>query len=97
MEDYPSVRAKPETAALEIDRLTAESRIFWYADTVPRELDVGPTTLIEKSSRLRLVHDWTRAGLNSHIAVSATKSATMDTLLSAVRPNACIAGLDVCD
>ena len=30
LDDYPSVRNNPHTAAEEIDRLTAEGRIYWY-------------------------------------------------------------------
>ena len=73
--DYPSVQSNPGEAAKELDRLTAAGKIYWYADdAVPADLDIGPTTLILKGSRARLVHDWTRAGLNQHLVAPATNS-----------------------
>ena len=65
--DYPSVRDQPHIAAQEIDRLTAEGRIYRYTADVPEDLDICPSTLIRKVERSRLVRDWTRAGLNSHL------------------------------
>ena len=65
--DYPSAREQPQLAALAIDRLTDEGRTFWYEDEVPTDLDICPSTLIVKMDRSRLVHDWTRAGLNEFI------------------------------
>ena len=53
MEDYPSVRNDPETAARELDRLTTAEKIFWYAPgEVPHDLHIAPTTLVESKSGL---------------------------------------------
>ena len=57
MEDYPSVRDDPATAACELDRLTSEGKIYWYsAGDAPHDLHIAPTTLIVKQERSRLVH-----------------------------------------
>ena len=95
LEDYPSVRNNPHTAAEEIDRLAAEDRIRWYSGTIPHDLDVGPTTLVEKSARSRLVHDWTRARLNQYLAVPSITFADVGSLISALWPGCHMAGLDI--
>ena len=96
--DYPSVLQHPEEAAKELDRLTSDGRIFWYAEgDAPPDLDIGPTTLILKSERVRLVHDWTRVGLNQCLETPPTKFDTMDDFLDKLRPNAFMAGLDIRD
>ena len=95
--DYPSVREQPHIAALEIDRLTEEGRIYWYEDDCPADLDICPSTLIVKLERSRLVHDWTRAGLNEFLVNPPTAYDTIDTLISCLRPNGFIAGLDIKD
>ena len=86
-----------QLAALEIDRLAEEGRVFWYEDEVPHDLDICPSTLIVKMERSRLVHDWTRAGLNEFLVNPPTEYDTIDTLVSALRPNGFIAGLDIKD
>ena len=96
--DYPSVLQHPEEAAKELDRLTSDGRIFWYDDgDAPPDLDIGPTTLILKSERARLVHDWTRAGLNQCLETPPTRFDTMDDFLDKLRPNAFMAGLNIRD
>ena len=90
--DYPSVREQPQLAALEIYRLTEEGRIFWYEDEVPTDLDICPSTLIVKMERSRLVHDWTRAGLNEFLVNPPTAYDTIDVLISALRPNGFMLG-----
>ena len=87
MDDYPSVRDHPTEAALEMDRLTAEGRIHWYVGDSPQDLDICPSNLITKSARLRLVHDWTRAGLNDCLVSPPSSPDTMDKLLGFLRPN----------
>ena len=98
MEDYPSVRDDPETAARELDRLTSEGKIYWYSEgTAPSDLHIAPTTLIVKQERSRLGHDWTRSGLNEHLVVPSTTFQTMDDFIATVRPMGHMAGLDIRD
>ena len=98
MQDYPSVRLNPVEAARELDRLTSEGKIHWYQpNRVPTDLDIGPTTLIMKSERSRLVHDWTRAGLNQHLTTPPSKSHNMDDLVAHLWKGCHIAGLDIKD
>ena len=98
MEDYPSVRQAPDVAAREIDRLADAGKIFWYnVEDNPTDLHIAPTTLIIKQSRSRLVHDWTRSGLNQHLVVPASTFQTMDDFISTIRPHGHMAGLDIRD
>ena len=96
--DYPSVQCNPVEAAKELDRLTAAGKIYWFDfDAVPADLDIGPTTPILMGTRARLVHDWTRAGLNQHLVSPATNFHTMDDFVNTLRPSAHMAGLDIRD
>ena len=96
--DYPSVELNPDRAAEEIDRLTSLGKIFWHPDGLrPAYLDICPTTLIVKSSRLRLVHDWTAVGLNRCLHVPPVSFDTMDTFIRLFRPNCFMAGPDIQD
>ena len=98
MQDYPSVQLHFDRAAEEVERLTAAGKIYWYpADDVPDDVDVGPSTLIIKNSRMRLVHDWTRAGLNECLELPAMASDTLDLLINNLRPLCHVAGLDIRD
>ena len=98
MADYPSVKLHPETAAAELDRLTEAGKIFWYdVGDHPEDLDIAPMTLILKAERARLVHDWTRAGVNAHLHTPKTQFQTMDDLLATLRPGCFVAGLDIHD
>ena len=98
MADYPSVKLQPQIAADELDRLTAAGKIFWYQPgDHPEDLDIAPMTLILKADRARLVHDWTRAGVNAHLHTPKTEFQTMDDLLSTIRPDCFLAGLDIRD
>ena len=97
LRDYPSVREQPEIAALEYDRLSAAGRILWYDGDGPDDLDICPSTLVCKTERVRLAHDWTKAGLNEFLTLPPTSYDTMDTLVASLRPNCCIAGLDIKD
>ena len=76
--DYPSVLQHPVEAAAGLYRLTADGRSFRYEEgDAPPDLDIGPTTLILKSERARLVHDWTCAGVNQVLEAPPTKFDTM--------------------
>ena len=98
LDDYQSVKFGMERAAEEIDRLTSAGKIFWFEeDCVPDDLDVCPSSLIVRNARMRLVHDWTRAGLNQHLALPDTSFDTVDSLINALRPNCVIAGMDIMD
>ena len=98
MQDYPSVQLHFDRAAEEVERLAAAGKIYWYpADDVPDDVDVGPSTLIIKNSRMRLVHDWTRAGLNECLELPAMASDTLDLLINNLRPLCHVAGLDIRD
>ena len=97
MGDYPSVRAHPREAAAELDRLTDEGKIYWYGDHAPSDLDICPTTLILNNNRARLVHDWTRAGLNELLVNPRTQYHSMDDFLSHLMPGSFMAGLDIKD
>ena len=98
LEDYNSVKYGADRAAEEVDRLTEEGKIFWFApDEVPDDLDVCPTTLIVRNSRMRVVHDWTRAGLNEHLAIPDITFDTVDSWVNVLRPGCFMAGLDIKD
>ena len=98
MDDYPSVKVAPEDAARELDRLHSEGKIHWYdRGTEPADLCIAPTTLILKAERARLVHDWTRAGLNEHLVTPTIKFHTMDTFVGSLKPGCFMAGLDIKD
>ena len=93
--DYPSVRLQPDVAAAELDRLTKDGKIHWYEQgRVPSDLDIAPTTLILKSERSRLVHNWTKAGLNKHLSTPSSRSHTRDDLVQHLWKGCHIAGLD---
>lgn len=97
-DDYSSVKHHFDRAAEEIDRLTSFHKIFWYAeDNVPADLDICSSSLIIKNSRLRLVHDWTRAGLNEALVVGKTKFDSLDSFIEDLWPRAYMAGLDIQD
>ena len=58
MPDYPSVVHHFDRAAEELERLSEAGKIYWYPrGEEPEDLDVGPSTLIIKNSRMRMVHD----------------------------------------
>ena len=98
LEDYSSVRYGADRAGEEVDRLTDEGNIYWFPPgEVPEDLDVCPTTLIVRNSRMRVVHDWTRAGLNEHLAVPEVNFDTVDSWINALRPGCFMAGLDMKD
>ena len=96
--DYPSVIYGYDRAAEEVDRLASEGKIHWFDhDNVPADVDVCPSTLVIKQARMRLVHDWTRVGLNECLEVPPVAFATLDSLLCGLRPRCHIAGLGVRD
>ena len=96
--DPPSIEYGYDRASEEIDRLAAEGKIWWYEDNeVPVDIDICPSTLVVKNSRMRLVHGWSRVGLNECLVVPETSFATIDSLLNVLRPGCHIAGLDVKD
>ena len=98
MDDYPSVQMHFDRAAEEVDRLTQSGKIIWYPRGEELEdVDVGPSTLIIKKSRMRLVRDWTRAGLNECLVIPAMASDTLDLLINNLRPHCHVAGLDIRD
>ena len=66
-EDHPSVRARTESAAAELDRLTAMSEITWYPRSChPPDPRICTSQLIVKPDKVRVVHDWSNPayGLN---------------------------------
>ena len=70
MMDYPRLTVNYDRAAEEVDRSTGIGKIHWYADSdVPPDLDICPSNLIVRSDRLRVVHDWSRAGMNGCLEV----------------------------
>ena len=96
--DYPSVLSQPDVAAAELDRLTQEGKIHWFEpQRVPSDLNIAPTTLILKGDRSRLVHDWTKAGLNQHLTTPSSLSDNMDDLIKLLWKHCHIAGLDIKD
>ena len=98
MADYPSVHQQPEKLPTLWIVYLLRARYFWYpVDQDPADLVIGPTTLIIKSDRARLAHDWTKAGLNQFLETPATRFDTMDDFLNTVRPHAYMAGLDIRD
>ena len=98
MDDYPSLKNNSHLAAEEIDRLTSLQKIFWYPQgQAPADLCVCPANIILKGSRPRVVHDWTKAGLNQHLFIPDVNYGTMDSLLESVFPGCHIGGLDFQD
>ena len=98
LDDYSSVYYGADRAAEEVDRLTDEGKIYWFPPgEVPADLGVCPTTLIVRNSRMRVVHDWTRAGLNDHLAIPDVSFDTVDSWINALRPGCFVAGLDIKD
>ena len=97
-DDYPSVKQSFELAAKEFDRLTSLRKIFWYPPhLILSNLDVFPSNLIVKSTRLRLVHDWTAVGLNQSLQIPPVAFDTIDSLVQVIRPGCFMAGLDIQD
>ena len=98
LEDYPAVKENVQVAADEIDRLTGLGKIFWCpVNSYPKDLDVCSANIILNGKRPRFFHDWTRAGLNPVLTIPDVHYGTMDSLLSNVRPNSYLAGLDFQD
>ena len=46
---------------------------------------------------MRMVHDWTRAGLNEFLTIPDMASDTLDMLVNQLRPGCFVAGLDIRD
>ena len=93
--DYPNLHRNLEVAAAEIDRLTALKRIFWYpSGKHPSNLCVCPANIVLKGSRPRIVHDWTKAGLNPYLLISDVHYGTMDSFLEKMQPAGYMAGLE---
>ena len=98
MEDYPNVQDNIEVAAKEIDRISDLQKIFWYpTGQYPPDLSVCPSNLILKGSRPRVVHDWSRVGLNKHLTIPEVNYGTMDQLVANITQGAYLAGLDFQD
>ena len=75
--DYPSIQYGYDRASEEIDRLTTEGKIWWFDEhNVPHDVDICPSTLMVKNARMRLVHDWSRVGLNECLVLPETAFAT---------------------
>ena len=57
-DDYPNLKNNAEIAAIELDRLTARQKIFWYPECSSlANLSVCPGNLILNGSRPRVVQD----------------------------------------
>ena len=98
LDDYPNMRQHAEVAAEELDRFTKLHKIFWYPDgKFPSDLCVCPANIILKSSRARIVHDWSRVGLNRFLYKPDVHYGTMDDFLAKMRPRGYMAGLDFKD
>ena len=98
MQDYNSVICGEDRAAEEVDRLTQEGKIFWFEpNDVPDDLDVCPSTLIVRNARMRLVHDWSRAGLNDFLVLPPVEFDTVDSWVNVLHPGVFMAGLDIRD
>ena len=98
LEDYQNLKNNASIAAEEFDRLSALHKIFWYPDSrAPSDLCVCSANIVLKGSRPRVVHDWTKAGLNPHLFIPEVNYGTMDSLLGLVFPGCYMAGLDFQD
>ncbi len=96
MEDCPNIRSN-QVAAEEMYRLASIRKILWYpGSSRPPNLDVCPAHIVF-GKRLRIVHDWTKAGLNRHLLQPPVDYGTMDSLVNLVSPGCHIAGMDVQD
>ena len=97
-EDYPNLKNNAQEAAVELDRLTQCQNIFWFPiGSSPDNLSICPGNLILTGSRPRVVHDWTKAGLNQRLMVPDVHYGTMDSFLEKLKPRAYMAGLDFQD
>ena len=98
MEDYPNIKEHVQVAAEEMDRLTSLGKILWYPmNSHPDDLCVCPANIVLGGKRPRIVHDWTRAGLNQHLVIPEVNYGTMDSLVESISPNCYLAGLDFQD
>ena len=98
LDDYPAYKQNADIAASELDRLTGRQKIFWYPEGVaPADLSVCPGNLVLNSSRPRVVQDWTKAGLNTHLTNPGVNYGTMDSFLELMHPRSFMAGLDFQD
>ena len=96
--NYPGLKAHATEAAVELERLTSLGKILWYpCGSAPKDLDVAPANIIIKSGKHRIVHDWSRLGLNQFLVIPPVNYGTMDGLISKLRANQFMAGLDFQD
>ena len=101
LDNYPSVQHDAATAGEELDRLTKLGKIHWYGspEEAPPDLNVCPSQLIIKPSKVRLVHDWSCRdySLNSLLPNPPVDYGAIDGFLRLLRPGAFMAGLDFQD
>ena len=96
--NYPGLLAHADEAAAELDRLTALGKIYWYpSGCAPQDLDIAPANIIIKAGKHRIVHDWSKPGLNQFLVVPPVNYGTMDGFISKLKPNQHMAGLDFQD
>ena len=97
-DNYANLKSHASAAVEELDRLTKLNKILWYpVGSAPADLCVCPGNIVIKGSRSRVVHDWSKVGLNPCLFVPEVKYGTMDDFLRMIHPNCYMAGLDFMD
>ena len=95
-EDYPSGRSQTESAAAEVDRLTAMGEITGCPGRChPPDPRTCPPQLIAKPDEVQAAHDWSNPeyGLNKIIVNPSAECGDMDGSLSMLPLGASVAGL----